>query len=216
LATTKPNLSLFFFPLLFARQRWRALAATATYCALGSLVVWRLVGVDPVEMTRQMLSQSATTTGGDVGLLGMTVSLGVPYRMAVLSLALGGSLLALGVTWAYRLAPPLAIFAAASVLGRLFLYHRQYDNVMLLFLLVALGLVALRNGRLSTWIVFLVVGLSLWLPLRRMDYTLPVTIVLTSTWLVGLATVLCHCDRLAIPSLLSQNDSLTRPITGFR
>jgi hypothetical protein len=217
LAATKPNFSLLFFPILLVQKRWSALALTAIYCCFGSLVVWKMIHVDPIELTRQMLSQSSKTTEGDVGLLGIGISLGIPYRIAAPTLGLAGLLLACAVTWVCRSTPPLAIFASASVWGRLFFYHRQYDNVMLLFLLLALGFVAIRNQRVGTWVIFFLVGISLWCPFRLVDYTLPVRIILTSTWLVGLFTVLRHADKLAVPVFPPSADwllSCGHPFTG--
>lgn len=198
LAATKPNVSLLFFPLLLVRRRWLPLLTTAIYCGAASVVVWMLIDVDPLELTRQMLAQSSVTTDGDVGLLGIGVPLGVPYRILAPALGLTGVALALALSWWLRAAPPLATFACASVLGRVFFYHRQYDNVMLLMLLLGLGIIALRNRRTSSWILFGIVGLTLWAPLHLVDYTLPVRLLLIGTWLASLIPIVRHANLLSL------------------
>ena len=83
----------------------------------------------------------------------------------------------------------LATFAIASVAGRLWTYHKNYDNVMLVFLLVALARTAWQRDRstVARW-MFWVVGISLWTP-SSLAVHLPFQIFAMVAWIVGAAVI---------------------------
>ena len=58
----------------------------------------------------------------------------------------------------------IASFAWLAIVSRLWTYHRQYDDVMLVFVLIALLQRYCRRASLPSGIMWLVCGASLWLP----------------------------------------------------
>jgi hypothetical protein len=92
--------------------------------------------------------------------------------------------------WAGRHRPLLDLFAIAAVAGQLWTYHKSYDNVMLVFLLVALGARALRNpADVLAGFSFLLVGASLWLPASITDNA-PFLVFQLVAWIGGLTVLL--------------------------
>ncbi len=187
-AAIKPNYSLLYIIAKIPRQQWACLVFVGTLCALASLIPWALTGVDPIQMIEQMVYQSSHVTQGDVGLLGLLRNF-IPYSYAITSLSILGIITTLLLGLKYRNASPLVIFSVVSVLGRLCFYHRQYDNVMLAFPLMALGLLALIVRKRWAWLVFVVFGTSLWIPIPYAAYTPPIVIFLSVVWIVGAATI---------------------------
>jgi len=57
-------------------------------------------------------------------------------------------------------------FAVAAVWGRLWTYHKSYDDVMLVFLLVPLGVLAFRSQSRAALAAFAFMGALAWIPGR--------------------------------------------------
>src|SRR5262249_35288815 len=108
-----------------------------------------------------------------------------------------------------RVQAPLTSFAIAAVAGRLWTYHRYYDDMMLVFLVIALGVLALRHQSCRLlWMAFLAVGVSVWTPGRVI--VLPAfQLVQISTWFIGTTILLVYA-----PTALSPNNSLVAPLGG--
>ena len=69
--------------------------------------------------------------------------------------------------WALgRGASPLRLAAVTSVVVMFWAYRKHYDVVLMSLPLVELWRVALVAGRRRAWAVLLLVGLTLWIPLR--------------------------------------------------
>jgi hypothetical protein len=185
-ALFKPTIAGPFFLALLARGRWRAATATLAYCGMGSLIAWAVTGTGPLEMLRQMAVMGGSIA--DLGTLGPIHALlaagldGRSATLAAVTLLVVPGLMAL-YAWPNRSLP--AAFAVAAVVGRLWTYHKGYDNIMLVFLLVPLGDLALRQGG-TAWLTFGTVGLSLWLPQRLCEAPF-VQIMQDIVWLAGLA-----------------------------
>jgi hypothetical protein len=148
-----------------------------------------LTGVNPIEMTRQMLHQAAFVTADDTSLLHVARLL-MPFSIAAPLLMLA----ALGTTvwagWRFRHSSPLVATSVAAVMGRICLYHRQYDNHMLLFPLLALGMMAFSIRRFWAWGVFIGFGVTLWLPIRYANYNSGTILWLSIHWTASVA-ILC-------------------------
>jgi hypothetical protein len=119
------------------------------------------------------------------GLVNALIGLGLTPKQVTPVLALGVGLPGLIGLYLYRHRPLVDLFAAASVIGRLWAYHKSYDNMMLEFLLVALAAAAFVRGTPIAWASFLVVGITVWMPasLSRSDWFLFLQI---AVWLSGL------------------------------
>lgn len=211
MALLKPQISWLFGLAFLVRKQWGVVLAATVYVILASSATWAACRTDPLEMLGQMLRQSG---GGAPGIsdspLQLLVIAGVKPRLATVVMGLGGALLALLLMFRWRHSSPLALFAIASVLGRLVTYHHRYDNVMLVFLLVALGKAVLEQPSKWTIGAFVLVGLTLWLPgpaggtglVESDGLTITYFVAQTVIWLAGLAVVLAREPRL--PSRLEQ------------
>jgi hypothetical protein len=194
LAAAKPILSgpfglAFLFPL-----RMRALVTLFVFFAVANGVVWLATGANPVEMVLQMLRGGQEFVNDSYGPMNALIGLGVPPVVAQIGTALGCVAAAAVLIAMWARAPLLVTFAIAAVAARLWSYHHLYDNVVLLFLLAALGELACRRANASTVAAFLVVGISLWAPGKLCDL-LPFQIFQTVAWVGGLAFLLACTPR---------------------
>jgi hypothetical protein len=136
-----------------------------------------------------MLRQSKGVSDGDVSLLNVA-RIAVPYAAAATVLAVACIAATAWAGWKYRFASPLIATSVAAVAARICLYHRQYDNQMLIFPLIALGVLALSTRQRWAWGLFFLFGLTLWLPLLYWIYTPFMIVFLSAIW-VTCAAVLC-------------------------
>jgi hypothetical protein len=190
IAALKPQSSGPFGLLLFARDRRLGIVSAAVMlvvCAVGA-ASW--LESSPLHMLSQVVGQASHWEGGDAGLLQLLLLAGVPRGAAIAALAgmasIGGAVL----LHVHRARSLLVQAAIACVIARLWAYHRRYDDVLLVFLLLPLALDALERSTRASWLAFLGVGVTLWLPLREVDHG-PVLIALkVLAWALGLGTLL--------------------------
>ena len=118
-------------------------------------------------------------------------------------------------------------FAVAAVAGRLWTYHKNYDNVMLAFLLVPLAVFAIqRRAALVAVAGFLAMGLTLWIPARFAEGTV-FQIGQVVVWLLGLVlfasfqvgwqrelTALWPSHRAGVAAGSRRNSSQTSAVAG--
>jgi hypothetical protein len=159
-------------------------------------------------MLKHMYSQSAEWDAGDSGLIGVLLHMGAPRSAVVTGALFAGAVSALVCSWCLRTTPLATSFAVLSVIARLWMYHRRYDDTMLIFLLVVLGGLTLRRPSAWRLIVFGLVGLSLWLPLREQDQTAVIVAGRVFAWLLGAGVVLYDSRREQMP------DDRCDPIRG--
>ena len=172
LACLKPTLGLpFLLVPLVRRAWWPAAGAAATVLAAFAGIAWWVTGVDPVSSL--VASQSHVTVFvAEAGGFPAAVASAAPeralphYVTAALVAGAGAGALAL-----CRGRSASTLYAVASVTALAWTYHRQYDYVVLSFVLTflavrALGAAAGRGGaaRLGAVLVVFVVGAGLWLP----------------------------------------------------
>jgi hypothetical protein len=185
IAMSKINITLpFILPFAF-RKEWKvAVAAVAYMVTAGSLVaLW--VHAPPLEIMRLWVAAAQRNNGLPYGpaslLTAAGMSAGTASRLTAL-VFMGAAVVVLGY---FRNVQMLTLFGLAAGFGRLWTYHRVYDNVMLIFLLVALGELASRSRRGLAFLAWLLVGLTLWIPIRPMD--VPVThLIHVLIWMGGM------------------------------
>ncbi len=167
-ALLKPTLSLPFLLPFLIKRRWQTLAVAAAYTAFASAIVWGLVGTDPLTMVQQMQASGVewgiTDYTGTVDPIAVLTRLGAPPRVALqiappLCLAIGA-----GLMWPWRHSSLLTLFAIAALVGRLWVFHHHYDDVILLFVLFGLAEVLATRFSFGAAIGYAVLWLSLWLP----------------------------------------------------
>jgi hypothetical protein len=189
-AMVKPQIAgMFVFPFIF-QLRLLPLAAAAGFGLLATMALGVLIGMSPFALIlewQRYLSGIHEWPG--FGPLSMLVGVGLPTRTALLVTALVFGGIGAGLIFWWRKAETLVLFAIAAVAGRLGSYHQLYDNGMLLFLLLALGVNAARKQDRLGVVGFLVVGVSLWAPGRFCDWTM-FQVFQILAWLFGLIVLL--------------------------
>ena len=166
LALIKPTISAPFAVALLLTRRYKAAGIAAAYGIAASGVTWAVTGADPLRMLRQMAQAAALYAGdGTIGLNNVLLALGVSAAGVAL-MPLVVALPAMAVIALSRSSLPLA-FAIAAVWGRLWTYHKSYDDVMLVFLLVPLGVFAFTGARSrAAAVAFFAIGILAWIPGR--------------------------------------------------
>lgn len=193
-ALIKPTMSGPFAVALLVAGRWRAAATAAAYGVLASALAWQVTGTPPWVMLGQLAKGAGGFSNeGTFGLnhvlqtLGVAPSLRNPIAAALVTVP------GLALMWSTRRSLPMT-FAVAALWGRLWTYHKSYDDVMLAFLMVPLGVAALRRGGVS-WalVVFGLMGVLEWIPGRILAME-PVQIAQLVVWPCALAA-LCTAER---------------------
>jgi hypothetical protein len=190
LAAAKPHMSAPFGALLLMRGRWKGLATLLAYLVVSSAVVCFQVGESPWKMFGQLgRGVSDYAPDAHLGILDPLKLLGLPASVIISTgLLLGGAITA-GLVWRFRERPTGHLMAIAAVVGQLWTYHRRYDEVVIVLLLVALGRLAVEQRTRIAWTGFVIVGLSLWLPHRDVDWYW-VAPLSYAAWIAGLAVLL--------------------------
>jgi glycosyl transferase family 87 len=194
LAFTKPNVSgLFVLPMIIHR-RWSAFFWMLGYILVASAAVSAMTKTSTVEMGLQWLRATrGYGTENDI-VFDQLIARGVKMSDAALLVAAVGGLAGLAVIYLWRNASSLLQFAIATTAGRFWSYHRNYDNVMMVFLLVALASAAYQTRKSWLMIVFLLIGTELWLPIRVYDHAV-CNYVQQLSWLAGLVILLIATPR---------------------
>jgi hypothetical protein len=192
LASLKPQTAAPFALAWLRRREPLAWAVAGAYAVLATLAFSLWLDRPPLRLVAQVFGQAAEWEGGDAGLLRVLLGAGVPRAVAVLGLML--VTLAVGSVLAYRYrAHSVSVRAALlCVVGRLWTYHRRYDDVMLVFLLAALGESALRRRDARSYAAFFAVGLTLWIPFREEHHGPLLISVKIAIWIAALVELLRH------------------------
>jgi len=168
LALIKPTIAAPFAAALLIGGRYRAAASVAAYAAAASGVTWAVTGASPIHMMLQLAASAASYLDeGTLGLVDLLAAWGVmsSTQVALTPILVAVPALIMMAIWRHSL---VLLFAVAAVSGRLWTYHKFYDDVMLVFLLVPLGVIAFRTrARPAPAIVaFILVGAVSWIPGR--------------------------------------------------
>jgi len=198
MAALKPQISALFAIIFLVRRQWASLLAATAYIGLASLGTWALTKTNPIEMLSQMYDMGQKWVDSSYSTFTQVlVELHVDKKIVTPVVAILG-LLSTGVLmWLWRNGSMLTLFAIAATIGRLWSYHRNYDDVMLIFLVVALGKTVLARPSLWTVFAFILVGLTLWVPVPSLHklYPLELQLIQIFGWLFGLAVLLANQPR---------------------
>jgi hypothetical protein len=168
LSLIKPTMSAPFAVALLLTRRYKAAGMAAAYGIVASAVTWMVTGADPLHMLRQMAQAAALYAGdGTIGVNNVLIALGVSAKGVAL-MPLVVALPAMALIALSRSSLPVA-FAIAAIWGRLWTYHKSYDDVMLVFLLVPLGVFAFTGARSrAAAVAFFAIGILAWIPGRML------------------------------------------------
>lgn len=172
MAMLKPHVGIAFAALFLFNRQWRGLLCGIAILAVLSYAALWWTGVPVAAAVKELMLKSSMRfisepEGFSVGRVAewtgwshRSVQYGaVGFVLAVLA----GVALALRRVRVANLLLPAAICA---VLGRVLIYHRPYDQVMLWSLLVACIAVALKARSAAATAIAVAVALTLWAPLR--------------------------------------------------
>jgi hypothetical protein len=206
LSAIKPQMVALFAVIFMVKRQWRLLLAATAYVVLASIAIWALAKTGPIEMLQQMYTIALSWIDhGNSSVLHLLVKMGMDQQIATPLVAALGLASTMALVWLWRNAPTLTLFAVAAVIGRLWSYHGNYDDVMLLFLVVALGKIVLSRRSIGPVLAFVAVGLSLWIRLRLhpKDYPMPYQVFQMGSWLAGMVVVLASKPRRDRPETAS-------------
>lgn len=204
LALIKPTIAGPFAIALLLTGRVQASVVAAAYGAVASGIAWLVTGVAPWTMLSQMVAAAGTyVNDGTFGLVEVLGPLGVPSRLVNPMAALLVTVPGVAAMLMARRSLPLA-FAVAALWGRLWTYHKSYDDIMLVFVMVPLGVLAFRQSRMSLAGLagFAAMGLLAWIPGRVLVLE-PVQMAQLLVWPLALLIVVAaaRSDRGFLDSL---------------
>lgn len=191
IACLKPNIAAPFLLCFLARRRWRGLAAAIAYLSIANLWIWMAIHTNPLEMLHQMMHGSESFVESGYGPVAAALALGMKAQIATPIIALTVVAISLPIIVQCRRRPVLQLFAIAGVVARLWTYHKSYDNLSMVFPLVALSKLAWERPGRVTVISLAAVGASLWLPARFTDLFW-FQIVQCLVWIAGVGVMLAH------------------------
>lgn len=166
LSLIKPTISVPFAVALLVTGRHRAALAAAAYGVGASAFTWAVTGADSLQMLQQMAASAAKYVGdGTLGIMDMLAGFGIVSAAQVALTPIIVAVPAMALMTLSRHSLTLA-FAVAAVWGRLWTYHKSYDDVMLIFLLVPLGVLAFKAQSRVAVAAFGLMGVLAWIPGR--------------------------------------------------
>lgn len=171
ISMTKPNISAFYFFILIARNNLKSATFFLIYIAFASVYICLLTSTSLLTMVKEFFHQSSFFTARGNSLVNLMLPLGINGNYATLILATLGVIVCMTIFYLYSNYSLLTLFAIASVMGRVCFYHLIYDNVMLVFLLLAVIDVAFKKQNQLSIFILTIVAMSLWLPATTINLT---------------------------------------------
>lgn len=161
----KPNFTALYFFIPVAQKKYKLAIVSILYVISMSLLLAIVVQRSPIELT--LISVKGMFGFADQGnsLLNVFQIIGVPIQLGIPILLILGMIV---VPLMFNRVAKLSLinqFAIASVIGRLWTYHRVYDNVMLLFLYLAVLELTMEKPNRPNIFMLCLLGFSLWIPL---------------------------------------------------
>ena len=187
----KPQISGLFVLSYLAKRRWDVVIVAGIYSLAAWLVVCWVTHAPVLECFEVWgrMSKAGVLDHGNPSPYRLLQMMGMsaPAALKVTGLVIVTATLITSIV--YRRRSMLVQFAIVAVGGRLCTYHGTYDDVMLVFLLMVLGVEMLYDPRSRATIGFVLTGLSLWMPARMGDHA-SYAIFQLLAWPVALAVLL--------------------------
>ena len=208
-ALLKPQLALPFLLVALVRERFRALAAAATYMIVATAAIWMISGVDPLRMLEQSVQMAGAFAQTTAGLLTVVLDAGVPYNVAAPLTAMLCVAISIPLLWFYRNRSPMLLFAIAALTSRLWTYNLNTSNLMLVFLLLALWRLAVESNTsdMRATVLYLAVAASLWVPASLSEHHV-IQLGEHLIWLAGIIGLLILDRRVSISDEVEVADQI--------
>ncbi len=194
IAMVKPNISAPYFLILIIHQRFKAILSFSVYIIFGSLNIWIITKLTPVYMINKILNQSKHFADKGYSGIHAFTALGFDPKQATILLGIIGILTIAIIAYLCRNYSLLNLFAICSVIGRVCTYHRIYDNLMLMFLLLAIIKITFDNLNKLNILFLTLVSLSLWLPAIIIDFA-NLELAQILIWIAALGHILIQGRR---------------------
>lgn len=183
-ALLKPTISGLHFFILVARRRFSAVVACCLYLLASSLIIGIAVKASPIYMISNVLGVSKYYAHTGYSSINVLLKLGISPIVAILGSISIFSVITLILFNRFKEHSLLLLFAIVSLAGRLATYHLPYDNVMLIFLVLALVQLAFKVPSKSNIAILTLLVLSLVIPGRFMNSAFA-QVVQISAWLAA-------------------------------
>ncbi|AFZ59053.1 DUF2029 domain-containing protein [Anabaena cylindrica FACHB-243] len=169
LALVKPSISALYFFIVIIRKNFDAVLACCLYLVIASYSIGIVTQTSPIYMIEKMVKVSQYYVSTGYSAINIFTNFGINPLVATIFLAVLATAIILGIFYLFKDNSLLFFFAIASVMGRLCTYHLIYDNVMLVFVLLAIISLAFHKPNKSNILILILVLLSLLLPGKSMD-----------------------------------------------
>ncbi|MGJ5628764.1 glycosyltransferase 87 family protein [Nostoc sp. CALU 1950] len=183
LALAKPNISALYFFVLIVRKQTRSVLACCLYILVASSVIGGLVKLSPIYMLFSEIQVASYFVQSGSSGINILMNLGINPAVAIILSGLLATSIILLVLFCIKNSNLIYLFAIASVIGRLWTYHLIYDNVMLIFLLIAVIKMTWDKPNQSNIVVLSLVLMSLVIPAKIAEF--PYAIILQSVIWIG-------------------------------
>jgi hypothetical protein len=181
----KPNFSFAHAGIFFNRRFFLALVIAFIATVAAAMIVGWHVATSPVVMVKQMLLQTARWKDNSYSIPDALIFFGLPRSIAFFGCLGFATILSILLVQGSRTTAMFEM-AVCSTLARLFTYHQSYDNILIVFLAIALGQLFLKRSTIGNAAIFAVFLITLWLPLRLANLVIVQSLHLV-VWSIGLA-----------------------------
>lgn len=169
LALLKPNISALYFLIPIIKKRINAVIACCLYIAVSSSIIGIIVKVSPIYMIEKVVNVSQYYVDSGYSGINVLLKFGINPLLATILLAIIATVVTFGLFYLFQDCSLLFLFAIASGIGRLWTYHLIYDNVMLVFLLLAIIELNFKKPNRFNILILILLCLTLLLPSRISD-----------------------------------------------
>jgi hypothetical protein len=184
-ALLKPTIAgLFIVPLLL-KKRWSLFVLATVYFVLSTAAVLMWTHTTPREFLHVWRSMSEIGINQDSGVTSLLRRAGLKSKTSMLLVGLVATCATVLGCLRLRHRSLPVLFAIAATGGRLWAYHSQYDNLMLVFLIVALGVALIQTNAFPVMAAFTAVGISLWAPAKICDNAAMFQLFQFVAWIYG-------------------------------
>jgi hypothetical protein len=191
----KPHPGVLFLPILVFRREYMAIGVAAAAGLIASLIPWAFTGHDPLVFLRNMWSHGITfDTQGLSGLLAVG---GLSDAVSVEVLLAAGVAATLLLLWRFRHLDLRVQVAIAAAISMLWSYHKAYDYILVVLLMVPLTRQVMQVGSRLASAALLFLCVTNMAPLRMALHSLPtVQAGYALSVVMGLAALLLEDARL--------------------
>lgn len=193
IALVKPNISAPYLLSLVIKRKFKTVILAFVYIISATFAIAHTTRLNFEKVIGSFLNQIKYVADDGVSSINILIKFGISTEITLVLLTTIGLVLGIVIFQKLQHTSLLTLFASAAVIGRVFTYHRPYDDLMLVFLLLALLTLAFSYPYRLNIIIVSLVGLTLWLPLSIQNLASPYWSIFQNTiWLIALVYLLVN------------------------